>query len=71
MEPKINGVFLLDSKVVGKPEQQFLVNGGLYPAVDGSAFIFITPMPPVVKIRTGAVIGRAIRVETVSVRRIA
>ncbi|KOB73134.1 hypothetical protein OBRU01_11432 [Operophtera brumata] len=44
-EQSLDGHIFLDSKVIGKPDQQLLVNGGVYPTTTkGHTYIDVSPM---------------------------
>lgn len=64
-EPISDGYILVDSKLIGKPNQQLLVNGGVYRTSDGVSYIYVSPMSTSCKLGKGTIVGRATTVEVV------
>lgn len=60
------GNVLVDSTVIGKPNQQYIVCGGIYKVEGGIVNISVTPIMSLCVIPAGIVITRALRVQIVN-----
>lgn len=61
-----DGHVLLNSKVIGKPPQQFIVVGGIYEARSGTLKVSIVPESELCSLQKGMVIARAFEVSMVN-----
>lgn len=60
-----NGDILVSGKVIGKPNQQFSINGGVYRVTNSLFYIYITPLSEFCQLRGGLTIGRATKIQIV------
>lgn len=65
-ETRFTGNAMLDTKVVGKPNEQFIIWGGVYEVKHGSLFVTITPCTAPCRLQEGSVFSRAEKVQVVS-----
>lgn len=69
MESKFSGNILLDTKIVGKPSEQYVVLGGVYQARDGILNAMIMPCSIPCSLRKASVFARAAKVNVVDFNR--
>lgn len=65
-DTKFSGSVLLDTKVVGKPNEQCLILGGIYQVMDGSLHVTVMPSSIPCLLQENAVFSRAERIEVVN-----
>lgn len=66
VDPNFSGCILVDSRVIGKPNQQYIVCGGIYRVEGGIVNVSVTPIMNVCVIPADIVITRATRVQIVN-----
>lgn len=66
VQTQSEGTISLDTKIIGKPTQQFVIFGGMYPVTVGIAHVYVSPVSDSCHIKEGMVVGRGVGVKLVN-----
>lgn len=65
-EVPMNGLILVTGRIVGKPNHQFAIHGGIYQVTNGNVRLTVTPSSKICRIHQNAILSRATNVQIIN-----